>query len=96
MKKKKAEIFYKPIDGSAPLSIYWYKGSKGDAVEANNEMGVGFFGPSGELLGVIFDDVSEKKDRQTLKFDHCSVTIEVSKGVAKIAEVKGPENSKSA
>jgi hypothetical protein len=80
MKKKKPEVFYRPIDGSAPLSIYWYEGPKGDAVEANNEDGVGFFGPSGELLGVIFDDVSEKKDSQTLLFDHYRVNIEVNKG----------------
>ncbi len=80
MRKKKTEIYYHPIDGSAPLSIYWYTGPKGDAVEANNEDGVGFFGLGGELLGVIFDDVSEKKDHQELIFDCYRVEIEVSKG----------------
>lgn len=80
MKKKKPEVYYNPIDGSAPLSIYWYEGPKGDAVEANNEDGVGFFSPTGELLGVIFDDVSEKKDRQVLKFDRYQVAISVSQG----------------
>jgi hypothetical protein len=96
MKKKKKEIFYNPIDGSAPLSIYWYDGPKGDAVEADNEKGVGFFLPSGELLGVIFDDVVERKDRQTLLFGPCSVTIEVNKGSVKVAELKSSEKSKSA
>ena len=80
MKKKKPEIFYRPIDGSAPLSIYWYEGPEGDAVEANNEDGVGFFGPSGELLGVIFDDVEEKKDHQFLEFDRYRVEVAVNKG----------------
>jgi hypothetical protein len=80
MKKKKPEVYFSPIDGSAPLSIYWYSGPKGDAVEAKNEDGVGFFSPSGVLLGVIFDDVSEKKDRQHLKIDRCTVEIEVNKG----------------
>ena len=80
MNKKTPEFFYKPIDGSAPLSIYWYDGPKGDAVEANNEDGVGFFGSSGELLSVIFDDVAENKDMQHLEFDRFRVDISVNKG----------------
>jgi hypothetical protein len=80
MKKKKPEVYFNPIDGSAPLSIYWYDGPKGDAKEAKNERGVGFFSPSGDLLGVIFDDVSDKKDRQHLTFDRCMVEVEVNKG----------------
>jgi len=79
-KKKNPDVFYKPIDGSAPLFIYWYDGPKGDAIEANNEDGVGFFTPSGELMGVIFDDVSESKDQQHLEFDHYRVEVTVSKG----------------
>ena len=82
MKKKKPVVFYQPIDGSAPLSIYWYDGPKGNAVEANNVDGVGFFGPSGELLGVIFDDVTESKDQQHLEFDHHRVDIVMNKGKA--------------
>ena len=80
MKRKSPQIYYHPIDGSAPLSIYWYEGPKGDAVEANNEDGVGFFGPEGELLGVMFDDVDEKKDHQKLEFDNYRVEISVNKG----------------
>ena len=80
MKKKKPELFYRSIDGSAPLSIYWYEGPKGDAVEANNEDGVGFFGPSRELLGVIFDDVEEGNDHQVLEFDRYRVEVFVRKG----------------
>ena len=80
MKRKKPELYYNPIDGSAPLAIYWYDGPKGDAVEANNVDGVGFFGPTGELLGVIFDDVKEKKDRQKLEFDRYRVEIEINNG----------------
>lgn len=80
VKKKKPIVFFSPIDGSAPLSIYWYEGPKGDAVEANNVDGVGFFGPFGELLGVIFDDVDEAKDQKHLVFDHYRVDVLVNKG----------------
>lgn len=97
MKKRKADIFFNPIDGSAPLSIYWYDGPKGDAVEAINQKGVGFFGPSGELLGVIFDDVSEKNDQQILHFSQASVEIQVENGVLKTLEVKvGTKKKRSA
>ena len=92
MKKKKPEVFYRPIDGSAPLSIYWYEGPKGDAVEANNEDGVGFFGTSGELLGVIFDDVSEKKDDQFLEFLNSRVEISVKNGKVFFKLIKKLEN----
>lgn len=77
---KKAKIYYNPIEGSAPLSIYWSNGPKGDAVEANNEDGVGFFSSKGDLLGVIFDDVSEQKDSQKLIFDYYVVEVNVVNG----------------
>jgi hypothetical protein len=70
--RKNKSIFFKPIGGSAPLSIYFYEsGNLGDAVEANNEVGVGWFFPNGELLAVQFDDVEEKK---TTKFSNSIVT----------------------
>jgi hypothetical protein len=58
---RNGKVFFNPIEGSAPLSISWSTGPKGDAVEANNESGVGFFSEKGDLLAVIFDDVEEKK-----------------------------------
>jgi len=75
MNKKNGEVFFRPIESSAPLSIYWYHGSKGDAIEANNGNGVGFFSPEGELLGVIFDDVNENNDNQMLEFDNYRVEV---------------------
>jgi len=76
MKNTKPKVFFKPIEGSGPLSIDWHQGGKGDAVEAINELGVGFFSPSGELLGVIFDDVDEQNDQQVLKFKN-SLVVEL-------------------
>ena len=80
MKKNKAEVFFNPIEGSAPLSISWYHGPKGDAVEAKNKIGVGFFAHNGDLLSVLFDDVGEKKDHQILEFDRYRVEVMVSHG----------------
>lgn len=77
---KKGKVFFKPIDGSAPLSISWFQGPKGDAIEANNALGVGFFSRNGDLLGVIFDDVAALKDHQILKFDHYRVELTTNRG----------------
>lgn len=79
--KKARSVFFKPIGGSAPLSIYYYEsGNLGDAVEANNELGVGWFSPNGEILAVQFDDVEEKKDHQVLEFDRYRVEVNVKDG----------------
>lgn len=79
--KKSRSIFFKPIGGSAPLSIYYYEsGNLGDAVEANNEIGVGWFSPNGEILAVQFDDVEEKNDHQVLEFDRYCVEVTVKNG----------------
>ena len=77
---KKPKIFFNPIAGSGILSITWYSGPLGSAVEANNEIGIGYFGHNDDLLGVQFDDVDAEKDHQVLKFDYYSVEIKVSKG----------------
>ena len=79
--KKADSIFFKPIGGSAPLSIYFYDvGNLGIAVEAKNEIGVGWFSPNGELLAVQFDDVEEKQDHQVIKFDRYQVAATVKNG----------------
>ncbi len=80
MKLKKPKIFFNPIAGSSILSITWYSGPLGDAVEANNEIGVGFFGHNGDLLSVQFDDVEAEKDHQVLEFDHYKIEVKVNKG----------------
>ncbi len=77
---KKEKISFRVIGDSGPLSISWFQGPKGDAVEAKNEIGVGFFSEDGELLAVEFDDVEEKKDHQVLKFDRYEVEVSVAKG----------------
>ena len=84
---KKGKIFFHPIDGSASLTISWSSGPKGDAVEAKDGAGVGFFSNTGDLLCVIFDEVKAAQDRQTLEFarylvnitvNNCKVTYDVS------------------
>lgn len=78
--KTKAKVFFHPIDGSGTLSISWSPGPKGPAIESINEVGVGFFSPKGELLGVIFDDVADTRDEQTLEFDRYKVELKVVSG----------------
>ena len=71
---------FRVIGDSGPLTISWFDGPKGDAVEAKNGIGVGFFSNDGTLLCVEFDDVEEKKDHQELEFDRYRVTVDVNKG----------------
>lgn len=70
--KRKSKIFYHPIEGAAPLSVYWYPGPYGDAKESKEGNGVYFSSPNGELLGVQFDNVDESSDQQSLttKYGH--------------------------
>lgn len=77
---KKGKVSFRVIGDSGPLSISWFQGPKGDAVEAKNEIGVGFFSEDGELLAVEFDDVEEKKDHQILEFDRYEVEVTVEQG----------------
>jgi hypothetical protein len=77
---KKAKISFRIIGDSGPLSISWFDGPKGDAVESKNGIGVGFFSTDGELLMVEFDDVDEKNDHQVLHFDHYKIEVIVNKG----------------
>jgi hypothetical protein len=91
---KKPEVFFHPISGSSILSITWYDGPLGDAVEANNEVGIGFFAHNGDLLSVQFDDV-EEDDHQFLEFDRYKVEVTVKKGKVsfKLDEKKKPVKS---
>lgn len=77
---RKSKISFRVIGDSGPLSISWFDGPKGDAVEAKNGIGVGFFTTNGELLMVEFDDVKEIKDEQHLDFDKYRVETSVNKG----------------
>ncbi|HLE11035.1 MAG: hypothetical protein A2504_01950 [Bdellovibrionales bacterium RIFOXYD12_FULL_39_22] len=77
---KKEKISFRIIGETGPLMISWYDGPKGDAVEANNEIGVGFFSTTGELLAVEFDDVNKNADSQFLEFDQLRIDLKVKKG----------------
>ena len=79
--KKKPKIVYSPIEGSAPLSIYWTEVPYGDAKESKEGNGVYWTSSDGALLGVQFDDVLEKKDSQKLTLTKNRVVhINVAKG----------------
>jgi hypothetical protein len=80
----KPKIFYHPIDGSAPLTATFSEAPKGDAVEAKNEAGVGFFSPAGELLSVVFDDVQENDDHQSLLFQNYRVDVATHQSKVKV------------
>lgn len=94
---KKPKISFRVFDDSGPLSAYFYPGPYGDAVEAQVGDGVGWFSSSTkELLGVEFDDVTEKADSQVLKFKGgWEVEVEVKKGQATI-KLQHPKKQKSA
>lgn len=77
---KKGKVFFHPIEGSGSLTISWSIEHKGDAIEAINGSGVGFFSNSGDLLCVIFDEVKSKEDKQILKFEHFTIEITVKNG----------------
>ena len=92
---KKPEISFRPHGGSGPLSIYWSEAPNGDAVEAIKGNGVSWHSASGELLGVEFDDVSEKEDMQTLRlFNNIKINLKISNG--KISFEVVPVHKKSA
>ena len=82
---KKPEISFRVIDGSGPLSVYWHKGPYGDALECKEGTGVVWLSPGGELLGVEFDDVNEKSDKQILTLpDDTFVEVAVKKAKVSI------------
>jgi hypothetical protein len=79
--KKHPQLSFRHFDGAGPLSIYWFGGPYGDAIEADEGAGVGWFSPTGDVLGVEFDNIEFNKDHQTLKFGtHCSVTVSMKNG----------------
>lgn len=94
--KSSPDIFLRNFGGSGGLSIYWAKSTSGDAVDAAKGKGVGFFSPFGELLGVEFDDVENKKDEQKLVFeDGTEVHVRVKDGKVKLTK-KTPKSKSAA
>ncbi|MFZ4402714.1 MAG: hypothetical protein ACOYOK_01315 [Pseudobdellovibrionaceae bacterium] len=92
---KNPSVFFKPIEGSAPMTVSFFDGPKGKAVEDMNELGVGFFSSDGTLLGVIFDDVQENADHQVLEFKGgLRVEVKVKKGHTQVSvQHKNPKAS---
>ncbi len=93
MKNPKIKFF--PISGSGVLHIDFMPGPFGDAVEAIEGDGVGFFSSSGELLGVTFDDVLENEDKQKLIFPSYKIDVVVKRGKPsfKLTPLKEPSLS---
>ncbi len=82
---KKPEVSFRVFGGSGPLSIYWTDGPYGDAIDSTSGKGVAWISPSGDTLGVEFDDVNEVNDHQVLKLANGeTVTVDVSKGKVKV------------
>ena len=82
---KKPEISFRVFDASGPLSIYWTDGPYGDAIDSASGRGVAWISPSGDTLGVEFDDVSKAKDHQELTLPNGeTVVIDVVKGKVKV------------
>ena len=77
---KQGKIFFHPIEGSGQLSISWSTEPKGDAIEAKNGSGVGFFSQKGKLLSVIFDEVESSEDHQFLEFSQYRIEATVKNG----------------
>src|SRR3954469_4929031 len=80
---RRGEVFFNPMEGSGQLSISWSSAPKGAAVEAKKGNGVGFFSTDGDLLSVIFDDVSAAEDHQVLEFKKYKIEISVIDGTVK-------------
>lgn len=77
---QKAKVNYFPLAGSGVLHLDFQPGPFGDAVEAMQGEGVGFFSPKGDLQGVTFDDVQEQSDEQILEFERYRIEVSVKKG----------------
>jgi hypothetical protein len=81
----KPTISFRHFGGSGPLSVYWHPGPYGDAVEASRGSGVGWFTPTGEVLGAEFDDVTYEQDEQCLGFANgVVVRLHVRRGKARV------------
>ena len=78
MKKPKVSFF--PIGGTGVLHLDFAKGPFGDATEALEGNGVGFFDTQNGLLGVTFDDVAIDGDHQVLVFANVRIEIRSRKG----------------
>lgn len=82
---KRPEISYRPIGNSGPLSIYWHPGPYGDAIECKKGNGVAWLSPTGEPLGVEYDDVNVDNDHQALILpDDTKIEVFVKRGKVRV------------
>ncbi len=74
--------------------LFLYLGSN----EAKKGNGVGFFSANGNLLSVIFDDVSAAEDHQVLEFKKYKIEISVRCGIVKhrVTQLIRPKVTKTA
>ena len=87
---RKPVISFRHFAGSGPLSIYWYEGALGDAIEARRGRGVSWISPSGDLLGVEFDDVAYPEDQQELEARNGDVvSLRIAKGRPVVKVTRG-------
>jgi hypothetical protein len=92
-------ISYRQFGDSGPLTVYWHDGPYGAAREADVGKGVGWFAPTGDLLGVEFDDIAFSSDEQTLVFGLTRVTVVMRSGRAGVRFVRlkrGPRHHAAA
>ncbi len=94
---RRGEVFFHPMEGSGQLSISWSSAPKGAAVEAKKGNGVGFFSTKGELLSVIFDDVSAEEDHQILEFKKYKIEISIRSGAVehKVTQLIRPKKPRT-
>ena len=95
---KRGEVFFHPMEGSGQLSISWSSAMQGAAIEAKKGNGVGFFSTDGDLLSVLFDDVSVPEDDQVLEFKKHKIEISVRNGIIKhkLTQLIRPKANKTA
>lgn len=83
--KRHSKISFRVFSGTGPLSVYWTDGPYGDAEDTVSGRGVSWISPSGDTLGVEFDDVSESEDQQELKLRNgYIISISVKNGKVKV------------
>jgi len=96
---KKPKIWIQDLEGWGYIDISWYPGPYGDAIYDLDEKGIGYFGPSGEILSVELFNVSLASDHQVMQFDNRfknRVEVTVKKGKVSVKLSGKPARKKIA
>lgn len=84
---KRPDVFFENTGGEGPLSIYWQEGPYGDAVEADDGLGVVFIDDHHQVIAAQFDRVFSDHDHQILTYKNTKIEITTLKGkVVKISK----------